>query len=285
MQGKIIKSSGGFYYIRYESQRIETRARGVFRHEKITPLVGDLVEFKYDNNTLGYIEKVYPRKNMLIRPKVANVDQALIVIPLQNPAYNLNLIDKMIAQCEYYQIPVMVAVNKMDLDPAHAEEIASIYEQAGFPTVTVSTTTGQNMEVLKSHLRQKTTALCGVSGAGKSSLTNVLLGTQLQVGNVSEKTKRGKHTTRHVEIFYNDEYELFDTPGFSSLSLSMSKEELGDCFREFATYLGHCKFDDCHHLKEPQCAVREAVQEGKIFLSRYENYVYLFEELKKEEEY
>lgn len=285
MQGKIIKSSGGFYYIQYEDQVIETRARGVFRHENIEPVVGDFVDFKYDKDTLGYIEKIYPRKNMLIRPKVANVDQAFIVIPLKNPEYNLNLIDKMIVQCESSHIPIIIVINKTDLDLEQGAKVAAIYEKAGFPTLQVSAITKKNMDVLKGFLRGKTTALCGVSGAGKSSLTNALMGIHLPVGDVSQKTKRGKHTTRHVEIYHKEDYYLFDTPGFSSLALEMEKEDLSLYFREFEQYLGQCKFVDCQHMKEPQCAVRDAVIRGEISPSRYENYVYLFEELKKEEGY
>ena len=283
MIGKIIKLTGGFYYIKSGDQVFETRARGNFRHSKVDPLVGDDVEFKYEEKTLGYIEKVYPRKNMLTRPKVANVDLALVVIPVLNPKYNLVIIDKTIIQAEYQGIDVAVVINKCDLDGESGEKLEEIYKSAGFETFMISDK-DNSIDSLKNFLKGKTVALCGVSGAGKSTITSRILDKDVEVGKVSDKTKRGKHTTRHTEILYNDDIYIFDTPGFSSLSLNIDSDDLKNYFREFRTY-NDCKFNNCNHIKEPKCAVKEAVELGKITRERYENYLYIYNEIKNKGEY
>ncbi len=283
MIGKIIKLTGGFYYIKSGDQVFETRARGNFRHLKVDPIVGDDVEFKYEEKTLGYIEKVYPRKNMLTRPKVANVDLALVVIPVLNPKYNLVIIDKTIIQAEYQGIDVAVVINKCDLDRKSGENLDEIYKSAGFETFTISDK-DNSIDSLKKFLKGKTVALCGVSGAGKSTITSRILDKDVEVGKVSDKTKRGKHTTRHTEILYNDDIYIFDTPGFSSLSLNIDSDDLKNYFREFRTY-NDCKFNNCNHIKEPKCAVKEAVELGKITRERYENYLYIYNEIKNKGEY
>ena len=283
MIGKIIKLTGGFYYIKSGDKVFETRARGNFRHTKVEPIVGDDVEFKYEEKTLGYIEKVYPRKNMLTRPKVANVDLALVVIPVLNPKYNLVIIDKTIIQAEYQGIDVAVVINKCDLDRKSGENLDEIYKSAGFETFTISDK-DNSIDSLKKFLKGKTVALCGVSGAGKSTITSRILDKDVEVGKVSDKTKRGKHTTRHTEILYNDDIYIFDTPGFSSLSLNIDSDDLKNYFREFRTY-NDCKFNNCNHIKEPKCAVKEAVELGKITRERYENYLYIYNEIKNKGEY
>ena len=283
MIGKIIKLTGGFYYIKSGDQVFETRARGNFRHSKVDPIVGDDVEFKYEEKTLGYIEKVYPRKNMLTRPKVANVDLALVVIPVLDPKYNLVIIDKTIIQAEYQGIDVAVVINKCDLDRKSGENLDEIYKSAGFETFTISDK-DNSIDSLKKFLKGKTVALCGVSGAGKSTITSRILDKDVEVGKVSDKTKRGKHTTRHTEILYNDDIYIFDTPGFSSLSLNIDSDDLKNYFREFRTY-NDCKFNNCNHIKEPKCAVKEAVELGKITRERYENYLYIYNEIKNKGEY
>ncbi len=283
MIGKIIKLTGGFYYIKSGDQVFETRARGNFRHSKVDPIVGDDVEFKYEEKTLGYIEKVYPRKNMLTRPKVANVDLALVVIPVLDPKYNLVIIDKTIIQAEYQGIDVAVVINKCDLDRKSGENLDEIYKSAGFETFTISDK-DKSIDSLKKFLKGKTVALCGVSGAGKSTITSRILDKDVEVGKVSDKTKRGKHTTRHTEILYNDDIYIFDTPGFSSLSLNIDSDDLKNYFREFRTY-NDCKFNNCNHIKEPKCAVKEAVELGKITRERYENYLYIYNEIKNKGEY
>ncbi|MBS4883052.1 MAG: ribosome small subunit-dependent GTPase A [Peptoniphilus harei] len=283
MIGKIIKLTGGFYYIKSGDKVFETRARGNFRHTKVEPIVGDDVEFKYEEKTLGYIEKVYPRKNMLTRPKVSNVDLALIVIPVLDPKYNLVIIDKTIIQAEYQGIDLAIIINKSDLDRSSAEELTKIYKNSGFKTFMVSNE-DDNIEDLRDYLHGKTVALCGVSGAGKSTITSRILNKEVEVGRVSEKTKRGKHTTRHTEILYNDDIYIFDTPGFSSLSLKIEADDLKNYFREFKKF-NNCKFNNCNHIKEPKCAVKDAVDRGEIEKSRYENYLYIYNELKEKGEY
>ncbi|MDU4045936.1 MAG: ribosome small subunit-dependent GTPase A [Peptoniphilus harei] len=283
MIGKIIKLTGGFYYIKSGDKVFETRARGNFRHTKVEPIVGDDVEFKYEEKTLGYIEKVYPRKNMLTRPKVSNVDLALIVIPVLDPKYNLVIIDKTIIQAEYQGIDLAIIINKSDLDRSSAEELTKIYKNSGFKTFMISNK-DDNIEDLRDYLHGKTVALCGVSGAGKSTITSRILNKEVEVGRVSEKTKRGKHTTRHTEILYNDDIYIFDTPGFSSLSLKIEADDLKNYFREFKKF-NNCKFNNCNHIKEPKCAVKDAVDRGEIEKSRYENYLYIYNELKEKGEY
>lgn len=283
MIGKIIKLTGGFYYIKSGDEVFETRARGNFRHSKVEPIVGDDVEFKYEEKTLGYIEKVYPRKNMLTRPRVSNVDLALIVIPVLDPKYNLVIIDKTIIQAEHEGIDLAIVINKSDLDSESAEELARIYKNSGFETFVISDK-DDNIESLRTYLHGKTVALCGVSGAGKSTITSRILNKEVEVGKVSQKTKRGKHTTRHTEILYNDDIYIFDTPGFSSLTLKIEEEDLKNYFREFKNF-NNCKFNNCNHIKEPKCAVKDAVDRGQIEKSRYENYLYIFNELKEKGEY
>lgn len=283
MIGKIIKLTGGFYYIKSGDEVFETRARGNFRHSKVEPIVGDDVEFKYEEKTLGYIEKVYPRKNMLTRPRVSNVDLALIVIPVLDPKYNLVIIDKTIIQAEHEGIDLAIVINKSDLDEESAEELARIYKNSGFETFVISDK-DDNIESLRAYLHGKTVALCGVSGAGKSTITSRILNKEVEVGKVSQKTKRGKHTTRHTEILYNEDIYIFDTPGFSSLSLKIEEEDLKNYFREFKNF-NNCKFNNCNHIKEPKCAVKDAVDRGQIEKSRYENYLYIFNELKEKGEY
>lgn len=283
MIGKIIKLTGGFYYIKSGDEVFETRARGNFRHSKVEPIVGDDVEFKYEEKTLGYIEKVYPRKNMLTRPRVSNVDLALIVIPVLDPKYNLVIIDKTIIQAEHEGIDLAIVINKSDLDEESAEELARIYKNSGFETFVISDK-DDNIESLRAYLHGKTVALCGVSGAGKSTITSRILNKEVEVGKVSQKTKRGKHTTRHTEILYNDDIYIFDTPGFSSLTLKIDEEDLKNYFREFKNF-NNCKFNNCNHIKEPKCAVKYAVDRGEIEKSRYENYLYIFNELKEKGEY
>lgn len=283
MIGKIIKLTGGFYYIKSGDEVFETRARGNFRHSKVEPIVGDDVEFKYEEKTLGYIEKVYPRKNMLTRPRVSNVDLALIVIPVLDPKYNLVIIDKTIIQAEHEGIDLAIVINKSDLDEESAEELARIYKNSGFETFVISDK-DDNIESLRAYLHGKTVALCGVSGAGKSTITSRILNKEVEVGKVSQKTKRGKHTTRHTEILYNEDIYIFDTPGFSSLSLKIDEEDLKNYFREFKNF-NNCKFNNCNHIKEPKCAVKDAVDRGQIEKSRYENYLYIFNELKEKGEY
>ncbi|MGO1579988.1 MAG: ribosome small subunit-dependent GTPase A [Peptoniphilaceae bacterium] len=283
MRGKIVKLTGGFYYVMNNSIVYETRARGNFRNDSIKPLVGDEVEFKVRENSLGYIEKVYPRKNKLTRPSVANVDQVLIVVPIKDPKYNLNLVDKMI--CEYEnKVDILIAINKYDLDEDKADEIRNIYRKAGFKTFLISYLYPFTIDLLKEYLIGKTTALCGVSAAGKSTIASHVLDKEIIVGDISKKTKRGKHTTRHTEIFGGkDNTFIFDTPGFSSFSLDINSLNLKDHFREFEKPSKDCKFSDCKHLNEPGCKVKELVSNREIPLIRYENYALFYKDLSEKE--
>ncbi len=271
MKGKIVKSTGGFYYVDSEGEIYETRGRGNFRHKGKRPMVGDEVEFIIQDG-LGYITSIFPRKNQLLRPDVANVDQVLVVIPIESPLYNLYIIDKIICHYEHAGLDILISVNKVDLNFNESVKIKEIYEKVGY-RVFLTDISGRGYEELKSELENKTTALAGVSGAGKSTLTSNLLGLDILRGSVSEKTGRGKHTTRHVEIFSKDSIYIFDTPGFSSMDLSeIEPEELGDLFIEFFKYRGNCKFNNCKHRLEPGCGVIEAVESGLIPKERYENY-------------
>ena len=283
MIGKIIKLTGGFYYVK-DDKVYETRARGLFRHKDEKPVVGDIVDFEVEKEMLGYITKVHPRKNMLKRPPVANVDLALVIIPTKNPNPNIFLIDKVLAEYEKEDMTVKIVISKADLDKDYANELKNIYEKAGYETYIYSAITGEGKESIKNLLEGKTTALSGVSAAGKSTLISNILNINLETGTVSSKLNRGKHTTRHVEIFPGENNTfIFDTPGFSSYEVDVEAEDLKYYFREFNKY--SCKFNDCHHVNEPGCGVKAALENGEVEDTRYESYLRLYEELKNRRKY
>lgn len=283
MIGKIIKLTGGFYYVK-DDKVYETRARGLFRHKDEKPVVGDIVDFEVENEMLGYITNVHPRKNMLKRPPVANVDLALVIIPTKNPNPNIFLIDKVLAEYEKEDMTVKIVISKADLDKDYANELKNIYEKAGYETYIYSAITGEGKESIKNLLEGKTTALSGVSAAGKSTLISNILNINLETGTVSSKLNRGKHTTRHVEIFPGENNTfIFDTPGFSSYEVDVEAEDLKYYFREFNKY--SCKFNDCHHVNEPGCGVKAALENGEVEDTRYESYIRLYEELKNRRKY
>lgn len=283
MIGKIIKLTGGFYYVK-DDKVYETRARGLFRHKDEKPVVGDIVDFEVEKEMLGYITNVHPRKNMLKRPPVANVDLALVIIPTKNPNPNIFLIDKVLAEYEKEDMTVKIVISKADLDKDYANELKNIYEKAGYETYIYSAITGEGKESIKNLLEGKTTALSGVSAAGKSTLISNILNINLETGTVSSKLNRGKHTTRHVEIFPGENNTfIFDTPGFSSYEVDVEAEDLKYYFREFNKY--SCKFNDCHHLNEPGCGVKAALENGEVEETRYESYIRLYEELKNRRKY
>lgn len=283
MIGKIIKLTGGFYYVK-DDKVYETRARGLFRHKDEKPVVGDIVDFEVEKEMLGYITKVHPRKNMLKRPPVANVDLALVIIPTKNPNPNIFLIDKVLAEYEKEDMTVKIVISKSDLDKDYANELKNIYEKAGYETYIYSAITGEGKESIKDLLEGKTTALSGVSAAGKSTLISNILNINLETGTVSSKLNRGKHTTRHVEIFPGENNTfIFDTPGFSSYEVDVEAEDLKYYFREFNKY--SCKFNDCHHVNEPGCGVKAALENGEVEETRYESYIRLYEELKNRRKY
>lgn len=287
MQGKIIRGIGGFYYVHAEDGIVyECRAKGIFRKEKIKPLPGDNVEIspvQDEEKPAGNVDAILPRKNVLIRPAVANVDQALVVFAAASPKPNLNLLDRFLISMEQQQIPVVICFNKTDLVDVKEEELLRDTYAHSYPVQLISAANGEGIEEVQRLLDGKTTVVAGPSGVGKSSLTNHLQPhVQMEVGDISRKIERGRHTTRHTELIYLRPHTYFlDTPGFSSLYLTgIAYEELWQYFPEFVSYEPYCRFQGCMHISEPDCAVKEALAEGKIAASRYENYVMLAEELK-----
>ncbi len=284
MKGILVKAIAGFYYVKSQGNIYECKARGSLRNKESSPVVGDKVEFFLHENSYPSIEEIYPRKNCLIRPNVSNIDKLFIVSSYCTPAPNTFIIDRLTAICAFFNIEPIIVFNKSDL--GDFSEFLSLYKKTGFKTYAVSATTGEGIEELKKELVGCISAFTGNSGVGKSSLLNVLFkDLNLQTGEVSQKLGRGRHTTRHTEL-YQHELDGFvaDTPGFSSLEnmeLGFAfKEKLAECFIEFNNYLHLCKFTSCSHTKEKGCAVIEAVKNGNIQESRHKTYCMLYDELK-----
>lgn len=281
MNGTIIKALSGFYYVSAENSVYECRARGKFRLDGTSPLVGDRVSFALSGNGKGYIEKVHDRKNFFIRPAVANIDALVFISANTNPVTDPFLIDRVSVIAEEAGCELIVCINKTDIDMAN--ELYDIYTSSGFETYRVSAANGSGIERLRDALRGKICAFTGNSGVGKSSILNAIVpDLRLEVGEVSEKLGRGRHTTRHVELFsVGEDTFIADTPGFASFEIEMmqtiDKHELQYDFREFGGCIGRCRFSDCAHLKEPGCAVIEAVNSGAIPLSRYQSYKRLYD--------
>jgi len=281
--GIIIKGIGGFYYVKEDSKIFECKARGKFRNEKITPLVGDYVLFSVDNKTgQGIIEKIIDRKVELLRPPVANVDQAIIVIAVKNPTPNLQLLDKLLILGEYSNLNLTICLNKIDLDnQGFYKDFVEIYKNTSYSIIPTSTKQFIGLERIREVLKNKITVFAGPSGVGKSSILNsVQKGLELKTGDISKKIKRGKHTTRHSELLELDFGGLVvDTPGFTSLNIDfISVEELSTYFPEFRR-VQQCRFTDCIHIDEPDCSVKKAVSDGYISNNRYNNYVSFAKEL------
>ena len=286
IDGIIIKGIGGFYYVKTEDGIIECRARGVFREEKITPLIGDKVRIRInEEDNSGYVEEIYERKSQLRRPPVANITQAIIVMSIKEPDINTWLLDRFLMMAEYENLEIIICLNKVDLDPGGALRLKEIYELAGYKVIETSTLVESGIDILESLLKDNISVFAGPSGAGKSSLLNLIRpGSNLETGEISNKTKRGKHTTRHVELLELDKNSfVLDSPGFSSLNVDFIEEDnqIKDYFREINRYGENCRFNSCLHHNEPNCKVKEQVEEGNISQERYENYILFLDEIKK----
>lgn len=287
MTGKIIKGIAGFYYVQCVNGSLyECKAKGNFRNKKIKPLVGDNVEIEIldEEKLLGNIEKVLPRKNCLLRPEVANVDQAVIIFAVRAPEPNFNLLTRFLIRMEKEEVPAVICFNKEEL-VSHEEQgrLAGIFADSGVQVIFTSTYEDKGLSELLGLLKNKTTVVAGPSGVGKSSIINCLCREKrMETGDISDKIKRGRHTTRHSELFLVDRNTfIMDTPGFTSLYLNeFDYEDLRFYFNEFAGYEGKCRFNGCVHINEPDCVVKEAVNAGKISPVRYENYTELYNELK-----
>jgi len=286
MQGKIIKGIAGFYYVYGEDDALyECKAKGIFRKDNQKPLVGDNVEITIldEAERRGNLIRILPRKNSLIRPAVANVDQAFVIFAMEDPKPNFMLLDRFLIMMEQAGIPAIICFNKKDLaSEKETQELYQTYQNCGYQVLLTSALKEEGIEEIHQILKGKT------SGVGKSSLTNLLQpGVQMETGEISRKLKRGRHTTRHSQVIpVGENTFLMDTPGFSSLYLTdMEEQELKDYFPEFLRYDEQCRFQGCRHIHEPGCRVKEALEEGEISRIRYEDYLSLYEELKEKRRY
>ena len=288
LQGIILRSIGGFYYVEAADAVYTCRARGVFRRQGVTPVAGDRVSITVQEDGSGVLEEVLERKNVLVRPPVANLDVLVLVASVRHPRTNTLVLDKMIAVAEKKGICPIIVINKSDLgDPT---ELETIYRSTGLECFTVTATDPSCLEPLRRRLAGQICVFAGNSGVGKSSILNGIDPTlELSTGEISEKLGRGRHTTRTATLYRLADGYLVDTPGFSSLDMeqveSIDKDELADCFREFAPYEGKCRFIGCAHYREPNCAVRQAVEAGEISTSRYDSYVTMYEAVKDKKEW
>lgn len=292
MIGKIVKGIAGFYYVHIPEMGVyECKAKGIFRKDNKKPLVGDDVRIQILNEEekTGNIEELLPRRSEIIRPAVANIDQALVIFAIAKPQPNFNLLDRFLIMMQQQDIPCVICFNKSDLDEdGKREEYEGIYRACGFETISVSAKKENGLDALKEILQGKTTTVAGPSGVGKSSIINRLQdGVTMETGAISTKIERGKHTTRHSELIaVGENTYILDTPGFSSLGLfDMEKEDLALYYPEFAPFEVNCKFGGCSHITEPVCGIKDAMEEGKISELRYENYKLLYEELKNKKKY
>lgn len=291
LRGKIVKGIAGFYYVNCDSEGknklYECKAKGGFRKDKVKPLVGDnvMIQVTSEEKGLGNIQEILPRQNQLIRPEVANIDQALIIFAMAEPQPNLNLLDRFLVMMEMQGVETIICFNKLDIVSKEEEKrLVDTYGKCVNKVLSVSSKENVGIGEIRQLLEGKTSVLAGPSGVGKSSILNQIYPeARSKTGQVSEKIGRGKHTTRHSELFcVGESTYLFDTPGFSSLRVpEMEKEELKNYFTEFIPYEGSCRFMGCTHTHEPDCKVKEALEKGLISPIRYENYVQMYEELEE----
>jgi ribosome biogenesis GTPase len=288
MQGTIIKGIAGFYYVKAGDTVYQCKARGIFKKDGITPYVGDEVIIENINEREALIKKILPRKNFFIRPPVANVDCFVIVVAAANPDPNPEIIDKLLVMVEKENIDIIICINKIDLINGNKiSEILEIYKNI-YPVVCTCGKTGEGVNELSALLGNRKSALAGPSGAGKSTLLNQLQTRfTVEIGDISEKTKRGKHTTRHVEMFETDSGALiFDTPGFTSFEiLDVEEDELHYLYPEMIQFIGECKYDNCRHIKEPNCRIMKAVKDGDIHKSRYQSYIKQYNEIQEKRKF
>jgi len=289
LQGRILKATGGFYYVLSDAVLYECRARGLFRKNGVSPLVGDWVEIEETGEEKGYVTRILDRKNSLIRPPLANLDQLFLVVSVADPQPNLLVLDKLIAIAEHKKIEPFLIVTKTDL--GEWETLAALYEKAGFQVFCTGLDQDSDLAMLRRSMEGKISAFCGNSGVGKSSLLNRIDSRlDLSTAQISQKLGRGRHTTRHVQLYpVSGGGYIADTPGFSSMDLEryevILKEQLQYCFREFGPHLNQCRFTGCSHTKEKGCAVLAAMKEGEIASSRHDSYCTLYEAAKNIKEW
>ncbi len=293
MKGRIVKGIAGFYYVNTGSDLVyECKAKGIFRKDGVKPLVGDDVEIEIidEGSGTGNITKILPRRNELIRPPVANVDQAVVLFAIVKPDPNYNVLDKFLIQMRRNDLPVVICFNKQDIaSEEEQQELRDTYEKCGYEVLFISVHEGSGIDELCDKLKGKTSVVAGPSGVGKSSLLNRLHpDAEMETGELSRKIERGRNTTRHSEMFFisalsdeNDKTYIFDTPGFTSLTLKdVTAEDLQGYYPEFEPYEPECRFGGCSHIAEPDCGVKRALEEGKISRVRYDNYRIIYDELK-----
>lgn len=291
IEGRILKGIGGFYYVYTDEGIFQCRAKGLFRKRALKPLAGDrcTIELTHTDDVEGNVTEILERKNVLDRPPVANIDQALIVFSVHSPEPAWTLMDRFLVMMERNGIHPVICVNKDDLaDTCDLSDIEDIYKSTGYSLIFTSVKNGSGLDKVREVLKGRVTSVAGPSGVGKSSLINALIGEEVMVtGDVSRRLKRGRQTTRHTELlFLGEDTFIFDSPGFSAMDLPEMKEsELAECFPEMREYIGGCRYSDCSHTHEPDCTIKQAVDSGDIAGRRYDSYIDIYNELREKRRY